>query len=49
MQPAELAIPLLGKIAAGQPIEAVHDNETVNVTNLYLSPGRYALVKVTLC
>lgn len=43
MQPTELAIPLLGKIAAGQPIEAVHDNETVNVTNLFLSPGRYAL------
>ena len=40
---AELAIPLLGKIAAGLPIEAVHDNETVNVTNLFLSPGRYAL------
>ncbi len=42
-QSGELEIPLLGKIAAGLPIEAVHDNETVNVTNLFLSPGRYAL------
>ncbi|MEC8978263.1 MAG: transcriptional repressor LexA [Pseudomonadota bacterium] len=39
----DLSIPLLGKIAAGMPIEAVRDSETVDVTNLFLSPGRYAL------
>ena len=39
----ELTLPLLGRIAAGEPIEAIHDDETVNVTEMFLTPGRYAL------
>ena len=42
-QSTDLSLPILGKIAAGQPIEAVRDNETVEVTSLFMSPGRYAL------
>lgn len=36
-------LPLLGKIAAGQPIESVLDNETVDMTSLFLTPGHYVL------
>ena len=36
-------LPLLGKIAAGLPIEAVQDNESVDIASMFLSPGRYAL------
>ena len=36
-------IPLLGKIAAGQPIEAVSRNESIDVTDMFLGPNRYAL------
>lgn len=36
-------LPLLGKIAAGMPIEAVHDNESVDIASMFLTPGRYAL------
>ena len=39
----EFSLPLLGRIAAGEPIEAIHDDETVNVTEMFLTPGRYAL------
>lgn len=39
----EFSLPLLGLIAAGQPIETLYDNETINVTEMFLSPGRYAL------
>lgn len=42
-QSTEFSLPLLGLIAAGQPIEAMCDDETVNVTEMFLSPGRYAL------
>lgn len=37
------SLPLLGLIAAGEPIEALYDDETINVTEMFLSPGRYAL------
>ena len=40
---SEFTLPLLGRIAAGEPIEAIHDSETVNVTEMFLSSGRYAL------
>ena len=36
-------LPLLGKIAAGMPIEAVQDNESVDIASMFLTPGRYAL------
>lgn len=36
-------MPLLGKIAAGQPIAAILDEDTVDVTQMFLTPGRYAL------
>ena len=36
-------LPLIGKIAAGAPIEAIHDQETVDVVNLCLGPNRFAL------
>ena len=36
-------LPLLGKIAAGQPIEAISDEETVDVTDMFLTHGRYML------
>ncbi len=39
----EYSLPLLGKIAAGLPIEAVQDNESVDIASMFLSPGRYAL------
>ena len=36
-------IPLLGKIAAGSPIEAVARQESISIASLFLGPGRYAL------
>ena len=36
-------IPLLGRIAAGHPIEAIPDQETLNVAEFLLGPGRFAL------
>lgn len=36
-------LPLVGKIAAGKPIEAIEDRETVDIMNIFLGPGRYAL------
>ncbi len=36
-------IPLLGKIAAGQPIEAVVNNEMLDVNALFAGANRYAL------
>lgn len=37
------AIPMLGSIAAGSPIEAVEQNETVDVASFFLGKDRYAL------
>lgn len=36
-------LPLLGKIAAGQPIEAILDEDTVDVTSMFVTPGRFVL------
>lgn len=36
-------LPLLGRIAAGEPIEAIDGEESINVTETFLSPDRYAL------
>lgn len=36
-------LPLLGKIAAGQPIESVLDDEMIDMTSLFLTPGHYVL------
>ena len=37
------AIPLVGCIAAGQPIEAIPQRETIDVVNIFMGPNRYAL------
>ena len=37
------SLPLLGRIAAGQPIEAIPDEETLNLTEFLLGPNRFAL------
>ncbi len=37
-----LTIPLLGRIAAGQPIEAIPDQDSLDLSTLY-GPNRYAL------
>lgn len=36
-------IPLLGRIAAGQPIEAIPDRDTIDIGNIFLRDNRYAL------
>lgn len=36
-------IPLLGSIAAGQPIEAINSQESISVTDIFSGPHRYAL------
>jgi repressor LexA len=36
-------LPLLGRIAAGSPIEAIPDNQTVDIVQAFLGPNRYAL------
>lgn len=37
------SLPLLGRIAAGQPIEAIPDEHTLNLADFLLGPDRYAL------
>ena len=37
------SIPLLGKIAAGQPIEAIPDETEINLADFFMGPGRFAL------
>lgn len=37
------SLPLVGRIAAGKPIEAIPQIETVDVASLFLGPRRYAL------
>jgi len=37
------SIPFLGRIAAGQPIEAVPDQSSINLVETLLKPNRYAL------
>lgn len=36
-------IPLLGKIAAGQPIEAIPNEDEINLAEFFMGPGRFAL------
>lgn len=36
-------LPLLGRIAAGQPIQAIADEDTLNLTDFLLGPNRFAL------
>ena len=41
------AIPFMGRVAAGQPIERMADNEFINVPSEYVkSPGNYFALKV---
>lgn len=37
------SLPLVGRIAAGQPIEAIPGEDTLNLVDFLLGPGRYAL------
>lgn len=37
------SLPLVGAIAAGQPIEAVPQQESIDVANIFVGPNRYAL------
>ena len=36
-------IPLLGKIAAGKPIEAMSNEDTLDLAGFFIGPDRYAL------
>ena len=40
---AEFTLPLLGKIAAGQPIEAIPDQNTLNLADFFMGPNRFVL------
>lgn len=37
------SIPLLGTIAAGLPIEAIEDENEINLADFFMGPGRFAL------
>lgn len=37
------SLPLLGRIAAGQPIEAITGEDTLNLSDFLMGPNRYAL------
>jgi repressor LexA len=37
------SLPLLGRIAAGHPIEAIPDMDTLNLTDFLMGPNRFAL------
>ncbi len=40
---SDLTIPLLGRIAAGRPIEAIPDAAELNLTDLFAGPNRFLL------
>lgn len=40
---SNLRIPLLGRIAAGQPIEAIEDSNYLDLAAFFIGPDRYAL------
>lgn len=42
-QESEPTLPLLGRIAAGHPIEAIPGEDTLNLSDFLLGPCRYAL------
>lgn len=39
----ESTMPLLGRVAAGRPIEAIQGEETLDLSGMLLGPGRFAL------
>lgn len=39
----EFKLPIIGKIAAGQPIEAIENRETINLNSLFIGKNRYLL------
>ncbi|NOY17632.1 MAG: transcriptional repressor LexA [Gammaproteobacteria bacterium] len=39
----ENSLPLAGTIAAGMPIEAIEDQETINLNEFFVRPGRFVL------
>lgn len=41
-----LTLPLLGRIAAGKPIEAITDQETVNLSDFVMGRNRYCLLVI---
>ena len=43
IEESRYVIPLLGKIAAGQPIEAIEGQDELNVAEFLIGPDRYAL------
>lgn len=42
-QPAEGSLPLLGRIAAGQPIEAIPGEDSIDLAAHFCGPSRYVL------
>jgi repressor LexA len=43
LEEEEAGLPLVGRIAAGQPIEAISHPEIINIPKLFLGPDRYLL------
>jgi repressor LexA len=43
MPPVRFELPLLGRIAAGQPVEAIAGEDTLNFADFTSDPGTYAL------
>jgi repressor LexA len=41
--PGALELPLLGRIVAGQPLEAISDQATVDLGQFFMGPGRFVL------
>jgi len=41
--PGDTRLPLLGKIAAGQPIEAIPGHDEINLADFFMGAGRFAL------
>lgn len=39
----DATLPLLGRIAAGQPIEAIPDQDSINLTDFLMGPDRFIL------
>lgn len=39
----DFSLPLAGKIAAGHPIEAIPDEETINLADFFMGPERFVL------
>jgi repressor LexA len=39
----EQSLPVAGRIAAGLPLEAIEDRETINLNDFFVRPGRFVL------